>query len=549
VAWLGLATPAPAAGTASTATAISDGGDHTCAITAAGGVKCWGFNEYGQVGDGTTTYKPTPVDVSGLTSGVAAIEAGYRHTCALTSSGGVKCWGDNFFGQLGDGTTKEKLTPVDVAGLTSGIAAVSTGIGYHTCALTSAGEVKCWGDNEDGQLGDGSNTGPEKCTPNTPCSTTPVDVSGLTSGVTAIAAGYMNTCLLTNAGGVKCWGDNEDGQLGDGTKISKLTPVDVSGLTSGVAAISGREDHTCAITSAAGAECWGEDEGGSLGDGSSDGPEKCQDLEGEAFPCSDTPVDVSGLTSGVAAISAGGAQTCAVTAAGGAKCWGENEYGELGDGSKHGPEKCRVEGEIVSCSRTPVDVSGLTRGVAAVSSGVFGTCALTSVGWVKCWGSLTLASEESRTPVDVRGLAVAPCTTSTGMVKLSPGLSNTPAVQTMQIKGTFEGCTGEPFTEVKYTASLKTAAAVSCSVLTAGGEAATGPAKYKWTPKAKPTKGTLSLLLSEASGVALSGELTSGTYAPRTLSGTITESYSGAATCSTKPVKKGTFSGSTVNFE
>jgi hypothetical protein len=153
------------------------------------------------------------------------------------------------------------------------------------------------------------------------------------------------------------------------------------------------------------------------------------------------------------------------------------------------------------------------------------------------------------TPVDVIGLAKATCTTNTGTVKLSPGLSATAAVQTMKIKGTLKGCTGEPFTEAKYTATLKTAGPVSCSVLKAAGEKATGAVQYKWAPKAKASKGTLNMLLTETPGVAFSGEVTSGSYSPLKLSGTVTESYGGGATCGTKKVKKGTFSGSAVNFE
>jgi alpha-tubulin suppressor-like RCC1 family protein len=166
---------------------------------------------------------------------VAAIAAGELHTCALTTGGGVKCWGLNNNGQLGDGTMTDRRTPVDVIGLASGVAAIALGE-YHTCAVTMDGNMKCWGSNSYGQLGDGTTTQ----------RLTPVAVSGLI-GVTAIAAAGTRTCALTTSGGMKCWGTNGHGQVGDGTLTERHTPVDVSGLTSGVAAITaGAVSHVCA---------------------------------------------------------------------------------------------------------------------------------------------------------------------------------------------------------------------------------------------------------------------------------------------------------------
>ena len=165
----------------------------------------------------------TPVDVVGLSSGVQAIAAGYGHTCALLDSGGMKCWGRNDYGQLGNGISgigEHETTPVDVVGLSSGVQAIAAD-GYHTCALLDSGGMKCWGYNFYGQLGD--ETLVDK--------TTPVDVSGLSSGVEDIAAGYYHTCAALTSGGVICWGSNSNGKLGDGTTGNSWIPVDVcSGL-------------------------------------------------------------------------------------------------------------------------------------------------------------------------------------------------------------------------------------------------------------------------------------------------------------------------------
>src|ERR1039458_7961694 len=154
IACIGLATP-PAA-VASTTTAITAGVFHTCALTSTGTVKCWGDNGSGELGNGTTTSSSTPVEVSGLTGAIAIAASGY-HTCALTSTGTVNCWGDNEYGELGNGTTTSSSNPVKVSGLSglSGVSAIAAGV-FHTCALMSAGTVKCWGYNAYGELGNGT---------------------------------------------------------------------------------------------------------------------------------------------------------------------------------------------------------------------------------------------------------------------------------------------------------------------------------------------------------------------------------------------------------
>jgi len=348
---------------------LSVGMEHTCAITLAGGIKCWGGNNWGQLGDDTTTERLTPVDVLNLPNGVKAVSAGGIFSCALTADGGVKCWGGNFHGGIGDDTVTDRHTPVDVIGLSSGAQALDTGL-EHACVLTTAGGVKCWGSNSNGQLGDGTNTDRY----------TPVDVMGLTSGVIAISVGSRHTCAITDEGIVKCWGDNSFGQLGDGATTDRNTPVDVTGLTEGVQMISAGGYSTCAVTSVGGAKCWGFNHYGQVGDGTT--------LDRS------TPVDVVGLTSGVRMISPGDYHTCALTTTGGVRCWGLG--GRSGDGTS-------------TAHPTPVDVLGITNEALAINTGYSHACALLMGGGVKCWGDRILgngSSGNNLTPVDVLNLTV-----------------------------------------------------------------------------------------------------------------------------------------------
>lgn len=287
---------------------VSAGGFHTCAVLTGGAVECWGENSSGQLGDGTLTNSSIPVAVEGLPSAVSVSAGGgdLGHTCAVLLGGAVECWGDNEQGELGDGTTTTSLVPVAVSGIATAVS-VSSGL-YHSCALLSGGAVKCWGDNNYGQLGNGTNT----------ASSTPVAVEGIAHAV-SISGGALHTCAVLSGGAIECWGSNYHGQLGDGTTTARAAPVAVSGIANAVNVSSGTF-HTCAALSDGKVKCWGYGLWGRLGNGLS---------SWTVF--STTPVAVIGIANAVAA-SAGSDSSCAVLSDGTVKCWGGNFYDQLGNG-------------------------------------------------------------------------------------------------------------------------------------------------------------------------------------------------------------------------
>ena len=291
--------------------AVVAGDFYTCLLTTSGGVKCMGKNNFGQLGDGTTIDREILVDVVGLTGGVSALVAGDNHTCALMTGGGVKCWGRNYFGQLGGGTTAYSLVPVNVDGLTDGVSALVAG-SDHTCAFMLAGGIKCWGANEAGQLGDGSLLNRLK----------PVDIVGLSDDVTALAAGFAHTCTLDSQGQVMCWGDNSHEQLGDGNPVVHIAPAIVQGLDIGIVKIAAGNGYTCALTSKGVVKCWGRNDFGQIG--------------GFTTEDSSTPIDVIGLPSGVVDVAAGNNHNCTIMQNGRVRCWGMTEYGYSGSETEYG---------------------------------------------------------------------------------------------------------------------------------------------------------------------------------------------------------------------
>lgn len=327
-----------------TSTHLALGGNHTCQLGPDGVVRCWGVNHRGQLGDGTKTTRLTPVPAASNDGYRFAVSAGSDHTCTLHSGGLVQCWGANTFGQLGIGTTSDLSYPSFFASGIVDAVAIASG-NFYSCALLSGGQVRCWGDNSSGQLGDGTVAG----------RLTPVSVKGL-SLVTAIAAGARHACALLANGSVSCWGQNFFGQLGDGTTVNRLTPVPAV-LPLPALSIAVGSDYTCAVLVDGKARCWGFNFAGQLGDGTTTNRT--------------TPTLVSGL-SDVVALTAGDAHTCAQHAGGGVYCWGDNRFGALGDGT-------------TVRQLEPVSVNQAF-GATAVEAGVFHTCATYANGFSRCWG-------------------------------------------------------------------------------------------------------------------------------------------------------------------
>jgi alpha-tubulin suppressor-like RCC1 family protein len=341
---------------------VSVGLSHTCGVTAPGAAYCWGSNDAGQLGNGSTASSSAPVLVAGGHT-FRSISAGTDHTCGVTTAGVLYCWGGGYL-LLGVGPT-----PVPVA---DGLIFAGVSVGdFHACAVTTTGTAYCWGQNGNGELGDGTTTD----------QTNPVRVVG---GHTfaAVSAGVYGTCGVTTTGAAYCWGPNLQGDLGTGTSIGPelcplIPPFNVNACSTVPVAVTGglsfrqveaKAYAACGITTGGTAYCWGSDLSDDLGFGTKTGPEQCAFGEGDTIPCSRTPFAVPNAPAFVA-LSATGMYTCGLTLTGVAYCWGY-------------PQSI---GNLDSYTGPVAAPGGLT--FATLSAGPFATCGVSLAGVAYCWGN------------------------------------------------------------------------------------------------------------------------------------------------------------------
>jgi alpha-tubulin suppressor-like RCC1 family protein len=378
----GTAAPGTAFPIGASGDVLAVGGRHGCVVTFGAAIYCWGANDRGQLGDAGTATRTTPVRVAGDIA-FAQVTAGAAHSCGLTADGVAYCWGEDAVGQLGDATRVRRTAPVRV--VTNDRFAVLRAGGTHSCGITTAGDLACWGANDRGQLGDDSPVAAR---------TTPTRVRWPAEGRAAsLAVGTAHACALSSDGRAFCWGANESGQLGDGTRADRRAPVAVGGEARFTALAAGRA-HTCGATTDGRVLCWGSNAERQVGV-----PDRRA-----AIP---TPtVAALPLNARAIAVTAGAAHSCALGAAGDAWCWGRNAGGQLGTGTR----AARVRPVAV---RAPAPLAAI--GAAAVH-----TCALTTAGAPICWG----VNAEGQVGDSTRTGRAAPTP-----VKLAPQLVSRPLIR------------------------------------------------------------------------------------------------------------------------
>lgn len=348
--WLiGAPAQAQTAGVRSVATGLS----HSCAVSLQGQVFCWGANDWGQLGDGTRTPRSAPVHVSGLPGSFTSVSLGENFSCALSEAGEVYCWGENQVGQLGNGSDAiDSPVPAAVAGLGSGVRQLGSG-GTFSCAVDAAERAFCWGGNFWGGLGDGTYEHRNR----------PVRVTNLAAGVQRISVGQVHACALTQTGRIACWGANNYGQLGIGSTESQPRATRVGSLGEGNLEIAAGLNFTCALRGTRRVFCWGLAGMGQIGP------------VPDAF--STVPLRQTEIAPGARGLVTAGFTACALDRSRSAFCWGDNTLGQLGTGFGG------------SRSPAPIAIAGLGSGVQSLSRGAGSRhlCAILRNGTLRCWGA------------------------------------------------------------------------------------------------------------------------------------------------------------------
>ncbi|MEK6706645.1 MAG: Ig-like domain-containing protein, partial [Bdellovibrionota bacterium] len=357
---------------------LTAGGKHTCALLSTGKVRCWGYALHGELGYGNINWigdNETPASAGDVNVGgdVIQLTAGENHTCALLSTGKVRCWGLAIYGELGYGNTNyigDNENPSSAGDVNVGGDVVQLTAGdYYTCALLSTGKVRCWGESSYGQLGYGNtNTIGDN---ETPASAGDVNIGG---DVLQITAGKSNTCALLGTGKVRCWGKNEAGQLGYGntnTIGNDETPASAGDVYVGgdvaLKHVASGFTHSCALLSSGKVRCWGNNFWGQLGYGNT------TDIGDNETPASAGDVSVGG---DVVQVEAGYGHTCALLSTGKVRCWGLADRIGYGNTNNIGDDE-------TPASAGDVNVGG---DVVQISNGDLHTCVLLSTGKVRCWG-------------------------------------------------------------------------------------------------------------------------------------------------------------------
>jgi alpha-tubulin suppressor-like RCC1 family protein len=357
---------------------IAAGYDHSCALMTNGTAKCWGNNSDGQIGDGTFNDAATPRNVkgpsgSGVLSNIVDLDAGEHHTCAHMADGTARCWGDNSDGQIGDGSFTDRNLPRTVragsgTGATTGIVELFVNQ-FSTCAVLTSSQARCWGFDGNGILGDGNTTNR-----NLPRTVLNSAATGPMTNVTNIGIGNSHSCFANTGGTAQCVGSNFYGALGNGSSNDSLTAKNVkgpsgSGVQGGIVSIHAGYYHTCAFINGGTVRCWGYNLDGEVGDGTTTDRHLPRDVKAPSG---------TGVLSGVADVAIDGYSSCARLSSGTARCWGEGDFGEIGNGS-------------FAPQHLPRDVKnpagdGVLTNIAQLSAGSYSICTRQSDGTARCWG-------------------------------------------------------------------------------------------------------------------------------------------------------------------